>query len=100
MGRDASQANRRVGERMLADEIRWLGAKAQDLVDAYERDRPTAHLHAFDDVEAFWDREVRPRMKDFRSMQPYFDDRAEPATESRWRANWAVPARFEPIRER
>ena len=93
MGGNAAQSNRRVGERMLADEIRWLGAKAQELIDTFERDRPTVHLRAFADVEAFWDREVRPRMKDFRSMQQNFDDRAEPAAESRWRPNWAVPAR-------
>ena len=93
MGRDAPQANRKTGDRMLADEVRWLGAKAQELVDAYERDRPTAHLRAFDDVEAFWDREIRPRMKDFRSMQSSMDDQPGPAAGSRWRANWAVPAR-------
>ncbi|HLZ08915.1 MAG TPA: creatininase family protein, partial [Chloroflexota bacterium] len=93
MGRNAAQANRKIGDRMLADEVRWLGAKAQELIDAYDRDGSTAHLRAFDDVEAFWDREVRPRIKNFRSMQPSKGDRSGPAVGSRWRANWLVPTR-------
>ena len=93
MGRDAPQANRQTGERMLADEVSWLGAKSQELLAAYDRDRPTAHLRTFDDVEKFWDSQVRPRMKDFQSMQPVFGDGQPPPEGSRWRPNWAVPDR-------
>ena len=93
MGRDARQANRMTGERMVADEVRWLGAKAQELLDAYDRDRPTAHLRTFDDVESFWDSQIRPRLKDFRSMQSAFGSDRPPAEGSRWRTNWAVPER-------
>jgi hypothetical protein len=93
MGRDATQANRQTGERMLADEVRWLGAKAQELLDAYERDRPTTHLRTFDDVEKFWDSQVRPILKEFKSMQPVFGSDQPPAVGSRWRPNWAVPER-------
>jgi len=37
MGSNAHQANRQVGERMVADEVRWLGLKAKELLDVYDR---------------------------------------------------------------
>lgn len=93
MGADARQANRRTGERMAADEVRWLGQKARELLEAYERGHATSGLRTFDDVEAFWDDQVRPRLRDFHSMQPHFGDAKSPPPESRWYANWAVSER-------
>jgi creatinine amidohydrolase len=93
MGPDAADSNRRIGERMVADEVRWLGAKAEELLAAYDREQSASRLRTFDDIEEFWDQNVRPRLKDFQSMQPRFNDRDVVSSESRWFANWAVPER-------
>ena len=37
MGRDAHQASRRIGDRMVADEVAFLTAKAAELLAAYDR---------------------------------------------------------------
>jgi creatinine amidohydrolase len=94
MGADAAQAQRRIGERMVADEVNWLIAKADELLAEYDREHTASRLQRFEDVEEFWDRHVRPRLKDFHSMQPRFDDRDAPPRESRWFANWQVPDRY------
>jgi creatinine amidohydrolase len=93
MGSDARQANRRIGERMVADEVQWLGAKGLELLTEYDQGHGDSRLQSFDDVEAFWDQVVRPRMKDFHSMQPLFANQRAPGPGSRWLANWAVPDR-------
>jgi creatinine amidohydrolase/Fe(II)-dependent formamide hydrolase-like protein len=78
MGVDAAQAHRRVGERMVADEVKWLIAKADELLA---------------DVEELWDRQVRPQLKEFQSMQPRFDERGFVPRDSRWFANSEIPDR-------
>jgi creatinine amidohydrolase len=93
MGANAADSNRRIGERMVADEVKWLGAKAAELLAAYDQTRPVSRLRTFEDVEKHWDEQVRPRLKDFRSMQPRFNDQDTVPPESRWFANWAVPDR-------
>jgi creatinine amidohydrolase len=90
MGRTAHEANRKVGERMVADEVGWLGAKARELLEAYERARPQHTLRTFEDVERLWDAVVRPELKLLRSMQQAWGDEAVPA-ESCWYPNWRVP---------
>jgi len=40
MGGNARESSRRVGERMVADEVRWLGEKARELRAAYEAAQP------------------------------------------------------------
>jgi creatinine amidohydrolase len=92
MGDDAREANRLVGERMVADEVRWLGAKARELLDAYDEAQPIARLQTFEDVENLWEHVVQPQLPTFLTMQPLPDD-ALPAT-SRWAANAHIPARF------
>ena len=59
MGDDARAANRLIGERMVADEVRWLGAKAAELVTAYEQEQPTQRLRTFADVEQHLGRRCR-----------------------------------------
>ena len=99
MGPDAREADRRAGERMVADEVRWLAAKADDLLEAYEQVKPQHTLRTFEDVEALWERVVRPRLKDFASMQPGWLDPAtgEPREPipvgSVWSRNASVPDR-------
>jgi creatinine amidohydrolase len=91
MGPDAHQANRRIGERMVADEVRWLGAKAAELLAQYERDQPAQRLRTYAQVEQLWATVVRPRLKEFRTMQPTWEGRQPPAADSVWFPNWRVP---------
>lgn len=60
-------------------------ARAEQLLDAYEgpRDKPLT----FADVETIWVDEIRPKLKDFASMQ---EDPLPPA-DSPWHANCRVP---------
>jgi creatinine amidohydrolase len=92
MGPDARAADRRVGERMVADEVRWLGEKSRELLDAYDRARPAQRLQTFEAVEALWETVVRPRLNEFRTMQ-HTDGREPPPAGSVWHANWRVPDR-------
>ena len=91
MGPDARQANRQIGERMVADEVRWLGQKAAELLASYDRLTPHHTLRTFADVENLWDTVVRPRLSEFQTMQHHWEGR-EPVPEgSRWSANSLVP---------
>jgi creatinine amidohydrolase len=91
MGADARQADRRVGERMVADEVRFLGAKAEELLAWYARERPAHTLRTFADVERLWATVVLPRLPEFRTMQPLWAEQAPPAPDSPWFPNWPIP---------
>jgi len=93
MGRNAFDADRRVGERMVADEVRWLGAKAKALLDAYDQLKPAHEPLTFDRVEEIWEREVRPQFKNFETMQNRWGGQDEIPETSRWYAQWRVPDR-------
>lgn len=90
MGTDAARADRRVGERMVADEVAWLGSKAGDLLREFDTRRPAVRLRSFDDVEEIWQRAVVPRLPSFKSMEDF--GAADPGDEvpgtSQWHANW------------
>jgi creatinine amidohydrolase len=89
MGPDAYQADRRTGERMAADEVRWLGAKARELLAEYDRLKPAHTLRTYADVERAWREVVQPAVKDFASMQLSWDgDDPEPPPDSVWHENW------------
>ena len=94
MGPNAAEASRRTGERMVEDEVRWLGQKARELLDAYQRERPTARLRTFAEAEALWSEVVRPALATFETMQPRWGDQPPPPDGSVWRANWLVPERY------
>jgi len=89
MGEDASESNRRAGELMVEDIVAHLGQKARELLEEYARVKPAHKPLTFADVEAIWDREIRPRLKEFASMQ---DGPEAPPPDSRWYANWHIPA--------
>jgi creatinine amidohydrolase len=90
MGEHADSSSRRAGEEMTADVVDQLSAKARELLDAYSKLSPVRKALTFDNIEQIWDEEVRPKVKDFASMQ----DGQEPVPEdSRWFANWRVPNR-------
>ena len=92
MGPDAASSSRAAGERMVEDEIRWLGEKARELLGSY-CNRPRGFAR-FEDVERFWQAEVAPRLRSFESMQLYFQHREAVPEDSVWHANWSVPASF------
>ncbi len=91
MGGNADEANRRTGERMVADEVRWLGDKAREVLAAYDAERPVQCLRTFAQVEQIWEALIRPALPNFRSMQLLQDGQQPPAEASVWHANWRVP---------
>ncbi len=91
MGSNARESNRLTGERMVADEVRWLGDKAADLLAAFDAATPETRLLTFAQVEALWETVVRPRLGEFRTMQQHWDGRVPPPEDSVWRRNWTVP---------
>jgi creatinine amidohydrolase len=64
MGSDAHDADRRVGERMVADEARWLGAKAEELLADYDAADPEHSLRTFEQVETLWETVIKPELVD------------------------------------
>jgi creatinine amidohydrolase len=91
MGADVRQSDRREGERMVADEVRWLGEKAGELLAAYDRDKPSHRLRTFAQVEELWERHVRPALGRFRTMQDLWPGQEPVPEDSVWYANWRVP---------
>lgn len=91
MGRDAYLANRLVGERMVADEVEWLGAKVHELLAEYQRLEPKHTFVTFMDVERAWQEVVAPRLSSFQSMQEKWGDQQPLPKESPWGRNSAVP---------
>jgi creatinine amidohydrolase len=93
MGSNAYDADRRIGQRMAADEAVWLGNKAKELLDAYDADRPEHTLRTFDQVEQLWDDVIRPKMPGFESMQQKWGEQPDVPEGSAWHQNWHVPNR-------
>lgn len=86
----AYQADRREGERMVNDEVRWLGTKASELLDVYQQEKP-AHRYplSFEQIEKIWAEQVAPHLKEFQSMQ--YLDLIPPPEDSQWRLNYTIP---------
>lgn len=93
MGHNASASDRRTGERMVADEVRWLGAKVNELLAAYDDEQPVHRLRTFEDVEVLWETVVRPELPKFHTMQDLWEGQSPPPTDSVWYPNWRVPTR-------
>jgi len=91
MGEDALLANRRVGERMVADEAAWLGGKARELLEAYDRLKPEHRFTTFAGVEQVWQEVVVPRLPEFMTMQEQWDWQEPLPGDSPWNGNKAVP---------
>ena len=91
MGANARESNRRIGERMVADEVAWLGAEGARAARAAPAGAAEPAAADFAEVEALWQEVVAPALPGFRTMQPLWDERsAPPAEESVWRANWPI----------
>lgn len=96
MGPNAYEADRRVGERMVDDEVRWLGAKAAELLAAYATHKPAQRQPiSFMAIEQIWAAEVLPRFHEFKTMQ--YLERTPPPAESRWQLNYQIPDKLSPI---
>ena len=93
MGATARLSNRRTGERMVADELRYLGEKAKELLTAYDRERPRHALRTYEDVERLYETVVRPALKDFKTMQNSWTGQDAIPQDSVWYPNWRVPDR-------
>jgi len=91
MGRNARESDRRVGERMVADEVRYLGAKARELLDQYAALEPEHGMTTFADVERIWAEVVKPAMRSFRTVGGESNAVNPPPEGSPWLANWPVP---------
>ncbi|HEV8637489.1 MAG TPA: creatininase family protein [Chloroflexota bacterium] len=91
MGPNAGEANRRIGERMVEDEVQWLGQKARELLAAYDREAPTDRLRTFAETEVLWTEVVLPALPTFETMQDRWGDQPPPPEGSVWRTNWPVP---------
>jgi hypothetical protein len=59
---------------MVDDEVKWLVVKAQEMLEAYDREQLTQKLHTFEEVERIWDEVIRPDFKDFKTMQKSWTD--------------------------
>lgn len=93
MGADARESDRRIGELMVADGVQRLGEKAKELLDEYSTLQPAHKPLSFDQVEEMWEREIWPRIGNFKAMQDPGEDREIPPQDSRWYTNWHVPDR-------
>lgn len=90
MGANARESNRQVGERMVADEVAWLGQKAAELRAAYQANPPAEHHPlTFMDIERIWADAVLPQLAQFKTMQ--YLARTPPPTDSRWQLNYRIP---------
>ena len=92
MGHNAHEANRRIGERMVEDEVNWLGNKAAELLADYEQHAPINRQPiSFAQLEKLWANEVEPILPEMICMRDFWSDELEPpAPNSRWHLNWRV----------
>jgi len=87
MGDYNELSDRRAGEMMVDDIVAHFGDKANELMGAYQKDVTDHKALSYDDVEGIWEAEIRPRLKDFASMQ---NPEEAPPEDSRWFGNWRV----------
>jgi hypothetical protein len=94
LGRDAYQANRQTGERMVADEVEWLGKKARELLEEYDRLLPVHGLTTFEEVEAVWQDVILPDLSEYESMKDIWDWQKPIPESSPWFANMKIPSNW------
>ena len=88
MGDYNELSSRRAGEMMVADIVALFGEKSRELLAVYQAEVADHTPLTYDDVEAIRQEEIRPRLKDFASMQ---NGGEGPPEDSRWYANWRIP---------
>lgn len=90
MGRNAGEANRLVGERMVDEEIDWLGDKANELIAEYDRIKPEHSFTTFERVETIWESVVKPQFQSFQVMQERWEGQKELSSGSPWKPNQKI----------
>ncbi|MCC7145024.1 MAG: creatininase family protein [Phycisphaeraceae bacterium] len=91
MGKSARMADRRVGERMVADEVEYLGRKAGELLGEYAKHAPAERKPlSFAEIERIWAEVVGPQLPKFKCMENVPAEQV-PAEDSRWRLNCRIP---------
>jgi len=91
MGENAPQANRLAGERMVMDEVEWLGRKAKELLDEYDQLQPEHSFTTFADVEMTWREVIEPVLGSFATMQEKWPWQEQPLPDdSPWKKNKPV----------
>ena len=89
MGANAFESDRRIGERMVADEVAWLGNKMQELLTAYEREQITERQPiTFEEVERIWTETVSPALKTFETLKT---PEESPPESSQWFRQCKLP---------
>lgn len=89
MGSNAHDSDRRTGERMVNDEVEWLGKKMQELLEEYtKQDNSNRKLVTFEEVEKMWIEQVVPTLKKFETMK---NTSESPPEDSQWFAQWKIP---------
>ena len=89
MGGNAYDSDRRIGERMVDDEVTWLGNKMQELLDAYAQQNISERQPVtFAEVEKIWTEQVTPALKTFKTMQRTGES---PPEDSQWFRQWKLP---------
>ena len=91
LGKDAYQANRLIGERMVSDEVEWLGNKGRELLGLYEQTQPKHSLLTFGDVEKLWNQVVLPDIGEYKSMKELWEWQDPIPEDSPWYANMKIP---------
>lgn len=91
MGENARESNRLIGERMVADEVEWLGNKARELLADYDRLQPAHTFTTFAQVEQVWQEVIAPVLPTFKSMQERWEWQEPLPSGSPWQANNPVP---------
>jgi len=93
MGDDAYDSDRRAGERMVRDEVDYLGQKVRELLAEYARIKPQHTLRTFRDVERLWETIIAPQLKDFLCLQPDYEGKGRRVPkDSVWYENRQDPA--------
>jgi creatinine amidohydrolase len=87
MGIDAREADAAVGRRMVADEVRWLGAKAAELLRQYDEAGAARGPVSYKELERIWAEEIEPLVPEFASMRP---GSGRMPADSRWALNYQI----------
>lgn len=94
MGDDAHLSNRLAGERMVADEVEYLGKKADELLAEYDRLRPVHALTTFEAVEYAWQELIVPALPKFLTMQEKWEESTPLPEDSPWARNNKIPTNW------
>ncbi|MCC7406555.1 MAG: creatininase family protein [Phycisphaeraceae bacterium] len=95
MSSSARMADRRVGERMVAEEVAYLGGKVEELLAEYAKSKPSERKAvSFVELEGIWKEVVLPELPRMKCMQNVAAEKM-PGEGSRWRLNCWMPEGIE-----